>query len=150
MYPHHIQFCTHNMSNVYCPCVCTSYTSHQHKTCCCCCRSTDSELKCWQTQHGTCLRTYRGHVNDTNCVGLTVTPDFIACGEFAKTKRNGMKLESFFDSYCITFASTISTSTLLLLVHKRYLLCEMAYSVCLQEARTMQYMCMLSRSAALC
>ena len=44
-------------------------------------RSTDSELKCWQTVSGACLRTYRGHSNDKNFVGLTVTPDFIACGK---------------------------------------------------------------------
>jgi E3 ubiquitin-protein ligase RFWD2 len=41
--------------------------------------STDSELKCWQT-NGVCIRTYRGHTNDKNFVGLSVTPDFIACG----------------------------------------------------------------------
>jgi E3 ubiquitin-protein ligase RFWD2 len=42
--------------------------------------STDSELKTWNTDNGVCLRTYRGHTNDKNFVGLTVTPDFIACG----------------------------------------------------------------------
>lgn len=42
--------------------------------------STDSELKSWHTEKGVCLRTYRGHTNDKNFVGLTVTPDFIACG----------------------------------------------------------------------
>lgn len=44
------------------------------------CRSTDSELKCWNTESGVCLRTYHGHSNDKNFVGLTVTSDFIACG----------------------------------------------------------------------
>ena len=43
-------------------------------------RSTDSELKSWHTDSGVCIRTYRGHTNDKNFVGLTVTPDFIACG----------------------------------------------------------------------
>ena len=42
--------------------------------------STDSELKSWHTERGVCLRTYRGHLNDKNFVGLSVTPDFIACG----------------------------------------------------------------------
>ena len=27
-----------------------------------------------------CRKTYHGHTNDKNFVGLTVTPDFIACG----------------------------------------------------------------------
>lgn len=44
--------------------------------------STDSELKSWHTEKGVCLRTYRGHTNDKNFVGLTVTPDFIACGMY--------------------------------------------------------------------
>ena len=43
--------------------------------------STDSEVKSWHTQQGTCLRTYRGHTNDKNFVGLTVTSEFIACGK---------------------------------------------------------------------
>ena len=42
--------------------------------------STDSELKSWDTERGVCLRTYRGHLNDKNFVGLSVTPDFLACG----------------------------------------------------------------------
>ena len=42
--------------------------------------STDSELKSWHAERGVCLRTYRGHINDKNFVGLSVTPDFIACG----------------------------------------------------------------------
>jgi E3 ubiquitin-protein ligase RFWD2 len=42
--------------------------------------STDSELKSWHTERGVCLRTFRGHLNDKNFVGLTVNPDFIACG----------------------------------------------------------------------
>ena len=44
--------------------------------------STDSELKSWHTERGVCLRTYRGHINDKNFVGLSVTPDFIACGMY--------------------------------------------------------------------
>ena len=44
-------------------------------------RSTDSELKLWSTQTGQCLKTYRGHVNEKNFVGLTVNDEFIACGK---------------------------------------------------------------------
>ena len=42
--------------------------------------STDRELKSWDTERGVCLRTYRGHLNDKNFMGLSVTPDFLACG----------------------------------------------------------------------
>lgn len=44
-------------------------------------RSTDSELKLWDTDSGQCQRTYKGHVNEKNFVGLAVSSDFIACGE---------------------------------------------------------------------
>ena len=45
-----------------------------------CCRSTDSELKLWNVHTGQCLRTFKGHVNEKNFVGLSVSNDFIACG----------------------------------------------------------------------
>ncbi|KAL5484611.1 hypothetical protein EMCRGX_G021140 [Ephydatia muelleri] len=41
--------------------------------------STDSELKLWDINKGI-VRTYKGHVNEKNFVGLSVTPHFIACG----------------------------------------------------------------------
>ena len=44
-------------------------------------RSTDSELKLWDRDSGQCQRTYKGHVNKKNFVGLAVSSDFIACGE---------------------------------------------------------------------
>ena len=44
-------------------------------------RSTDSELKLWNVEKGQCLRTYKGHANEKNFVGLTVSKDFIACGK---------------------------------------------------------------------
>lgn len=44
-------------------------------------RSTDSELKLWNTESGQCLRTFKGHINEKNFVGLSVSCDFIACGE---------------------------------------------------------------------
>ena len=43
-------------------------------------RSTDSELKLWNVERGQVLRTYRGHTNEKNFVGLSVTGDFISCG----------------------------------------------------------------------
>eukprot|EP00041_Stephanoeca_diplocostata_P025114 m.650553 g.650553 ORF g.650553 m.650553 type:complete len:254 (-) comp22673_c1_seq5:417-1178(-) len=42
--------------------------------------STDSTLKQWCTTEKVCKRTYTGHVNEKNFVGLTVCNDFIACG----------------------------------------------------------------------
>ena len=46
-------------------------------------RSTDSELKLWNIKEGQVLRTYRGHTNEKNFVGLTVYNDFISCGELS-------------------------------------------------------------------
>ena len=43
--------------------------------------STDNELKLWSVENGTCLRTFRGHTNEKNFVGLTVDASFIACGK---------------------------------------------------------------------
>ena len=51
------------------------------------CRSTDSELKLWDLNKGI-VRTYKGHVNEKNFVGLSVTPHFIACGEYHVFKGN--------------------------------------------------------------
>ena len=45
-------------------------------------RSTDSELKLWNVKEGQVLRTYRGHTNHNNFVGLTVSNDFISCGRW--------------------------------------------------------------------
>ncbi len=44
-------------------------------------RSTDSELKLWDINSGTCKRTYKGHTNEKNFVGLSVSADYIACGK---------------------------------------------------------------------
>ena len=44
------------------------------------CRSTDSELKLWNVDTGQFVRTYRGHTNEKNFVGLSVCKDFISCG----------------------------------------------------------------------
>ena len=48
-------------------------------------RATDSELKLWSTETGQCLRTFRGHVNEKNFVGLTVNNGYLSCGEFILT-----------------------------------------------------------------
>lgn len=42
--------------------------------------STDSQIKLWNTNYSYCLRSYKGHVNEKNFVGLTANDDFIACG----------------------------------------------------------------------
>nr|CAB3232856.1 ZF(RING)-30 zinc finger protein [Phallusia mammillata] len=42
--------------------------------------STDSELKLWKTNATPCIRSFRGHTNDKNFVGLATNGDYIACG----------------------------------------------------------------------
>uniref|UniRef100_A0A7I4DBE0 RING-type domain-containing protein n=1 Tax=Physcomitrium patens TaxID=3218 RepID=A0A7I4DBE0_PHYPA len=42
--------------------------------------STDSTLRLWDVQTDSCARTFRGHTNEKNFVGLTVNNDYIACG----------------------------------------------------------------------
>jgi WD40 repeat protein len=43
--------------------------------------STDSQLKLWSlTNKPHCLRTFRGHINEKNFVGLASDGDYIACG----------------------------------------------------------------------
>ncbi|CAG8736578.1 8493_t:CDS:10, partial [Dentiscutata erythropus] len=42
--------------------------------------STDSTLKLWDIESHTCVRTYAGHVNEKNFVGLSVSSDWIGCG----------------------------------------------------------------------
>ena len=47
-------------------------------------RSTDSEMKLWDVNTGRCLKTYHGHKNDKNFVGLTVSGNHIVCGMLYK------------------------------------------------------------------
>ncbi|XP_057289496.1 E3 ubiquitin-protein ligase COP1-like [Hydractinia symbiolongicarpus] len=42
--------------------------------------STDSQLKLWDIKTSQCLRTYKGHSNEKNFVGLATNGDYIACG----------------------------------------------------------------------
>ncbi|KAF8983200.1 coatomer subunit alpha [Entomortierella lignicola] len=42
--------------------------------------STDSTLKLWNTVRMNCTRTYTGHVNEKNFVGLSASGDWISCG----------------------------------------------------------------------
>ncbi|CAG8435933.1 6898_t:CDS:10 [Diversispora eburnea] len=42
--------------------------------------STDSTLKLWDIDTQTCARTYTGHINEKNFVGLSTSSDWIACG----------------------------------------------------------------------
>ncbi|RWS06496.1 E3 ubiquitin-protein ligase RFWD2-like isoform X1 [Dinothrombium tinctorium] len=42
--------------------------------------STDSQLKLWNTSKAQCQRSFKGHVNEKNFVGLATDGDYIACG----------------------------------------------------------------------
>lgn len=42
--------------------------------------STDSQLKLWNVNASHCLRSFVGHVNDKNFVGLATDGDYVACG----------------------------------------------------------------------
>ncbi|KAG2182174.1 hypothetical protein INT43_007101 [Umbelopsis isabellina] len=42
--------------------------------------STDSTLKLWNVHTNECVRTYTGHVNEKNFVGLSTNNDWISCG----------------------------------------------------------------------
>ncbi|KAI3495159.1 hypothetical protein L1887_37359 [Cichorium endivia] len=42
--------------------------------------STDNTLRLWDVKQNIPLRTFRGHTNEKNFVGLTVNNDYIACG----------------------------------------------------------------------
>ncbi|XVF87805.1 hypothetical protein PTKIN_Ptkin18bG0150400 [Pterospermum kingtungense] len=42
--------------------------------------STDSTLRLWDVKENLPPRTFRGHINEKNFVGLTVNRDYIACG----------------------------------------------------------------------
>lgn len=42
--------------------------------------STDSQLKLWNINKSNSLRTFKGHINEKNFVGLATDGDYIACG----------------------------------------------------------------------
>ncbi|KAJ8666879.1 hypothetical protein QAD02_008541 [Eretmocerus hayati] len=42
--------------------------------------STDSQLKMWNINNPPCLRSFVGHVNEKNFVGLATDGDYVACG----------------------------------------------------------------------
>lgn len=42
--------------------------------------STDSELRLWKTDESACVRTFRGHRNEKNFVGLAANGEYVACG----------------------------------------------------------------------
>jgi E3 ubiquitin-protein ligase RFWD2 len=42
--------------------------------------STDSQLKMWSINKPHCLRSFTGHVNEKNFVGLATDGDYVACG----------------------------------------------------------------------
>lgn len=42
--------------------------------------STDSQLKMWSTTKPHCQRSFKGHINEKNFVGLATDGDYVACG----------------------------------------------------------------------
>lgn len=42
--------------------------------------STDSQLKLWDISRPHCLRSFKGHLNEKNFVGLATDGDYVACG----------------------------------------------------------------------
>ncbi|XP_054918923.1 E3 ubiquitin-protein ligase COP1-like isoform X4 [Dermacentor andersoni] len=42
--------------------------------------STDSQLKLWNISNPHCLRSFKGHLNEKNFVGLATDGDYVACG----------------------------------------------------------------------
>lgn len=44
------------------------------------CSSTDSQLKLWNVNKPHCLRSFKGHINEKNFVGLASNGDYVACG----------------------------------------------------------------------
>lgn len=42
--------------------------------------STDSQLKLWNINNPHCLRSFKGHLNEKNFVGLATDGDYVACG----------------------------------------------------------------------
>ncbi|MGH0145194.1 UNVERIFIED_CONTAM: hypothetical protein FKN15_042238 [Acipenser sinensis] len=44
--------------------------------------STDSQLKLWNVNKPHCLRSFKGHINEKNFVGLASNGDYVACGMF--------------------------------------------------------------------
>lgn len=42
--------------------------------------STDSQLKLWNVNQSNCIRSFKGHLNEKNFVGLATDGDFVACG----------------------------------------------------------------------
>ena len=42
--------------------------------------STDSSIRLWDANKQACIRTYAGHINEKNFVGLTTSADWISCG----------------------------------------------------------------------
>jgi E3 ubiquitin-protein ligase RFWD2 len=48
--------------------------------------STDSQLKLWNVNNKHCMRSFVGHVNEKNFVGLATNGDYITCG----SENNGL------------------------------------------------------------
>lgn len=75
-------------------------------------RSTDSQLKLWNVSKPHCLRSFKGHINEKNFVGLASNGDYIACGkepfsillmlaELRQPQRHILKCETQFCFVCV-------------------------------------------------
>lgn len=77
-------------------------------------RSTDSQLKLWNVNKPHCLRSFKGHINEKNFVGLASNGDYVACGkESALRSLHTVLGRGSVDtqSYNCSPASSISFST---------------------------------------
>ena len=65
-------------------------------------RSTDSQLKLWTTSQATPMRTFNGHINEKNFVGLATDGDYVACGKCAVYLKEVTNSDSFCDDINIS------------------------------------------------
>ncbi|GLT54646.1 hypothetical protein SLA2020_278280 [Shorea laevis] len=82
--------------------------------------STDSTLRLWDVKENTPVRTFRGHTNEKNFVGLSVNSEYIACGsetnEVLSTIRQSRGLAVCWKSDSPTMLTANSQGTIKVLV----------------------------------
>uniref|UniRef100_A0A1A8FEZ3 Ring finger and WD repeat domain 2 n=1 Tax=Nothobranchius korthausae TaxID=1143690 RepID=A0A1A8FEZ3_9TELE len=63
--------------------------------------STDSQLKLWNVNKPHCLRSFKGHINEKNFVGLASNGDYVACGNSSllDRRKNSQKSSLWHRSY---------------------------------------------------
>lgn len=80
-------------------------------------RSTDSTLKLWDRESKICKRSYEGHQNEKNFVGLSINGDWISCGSECNTVFTYHKEA---DKPIATYTFPVAVSILLLNIFKLY------------------------------